>query len=72
MIKSQHEAQIAALAEVLEKDASHYGGVQISQRNDGIIGVSLMNGAGKMERHTYVMIDGDTKEVHSASEEPQD
>jgi hypothetical protein len=72
MIKLRSMQQIQALSTVLDTEAGTYGGVDISQRNDGIVGVSRLNGSGKMERHIYIMTDGDTKEVHSATEEPQD
>ena len=68
MIKLKHIEQIKALAEVLEAEAGSYGGVDIAQARDKVVGVSRLNGSGKMERHTYIMTDGETKEVDCAEE----
>lgn len=71
-IKLRTMQQIQALSTVLDTEAGSYGGVDISQANDGVVGVSRINGSGKMERHTYILTDGDTKEVDCAPEEPKD
>lgn len=63
MIKIKSAEQARSLSIVLDTESGSEGGVQIGQANDGVIGVSRMSKSQKIETHTYIMENGDTREV---------
>lgn len=67
MIKLRTMQQAQALSMVLDTEAGADGGIDIAQANDGVVGVSRLNASGKIETHTYILSDGDTKEVNCAA-----
>jgi hypothetical protein len=77
MIKVKTTRQVIVLAEELERVAldiertEDEGSVQVGQANDGVIGVSRMTKSNKIRSHTYIMEDGDTREVTLGAEEEQ-
>lgn len=67
MIKISNIAQVLTLSDLLEEEAGSLGGIHISQANDGVIGLSRLDGSGKMEKHIYILTDGDTREIDYAT-----